>query len=128
MKNNILKNPNYVESPQKKLGRFYYISLYLSKLFKYKSKLLYHRYKFGIKGNIKVLLCRTFGHRLSEDKNYECCHRCGLAYSEIYYNQRNTDYISKGIKFKVLKDKERKLYKSITYKDIDKASKELNNL
>ena len=45
----------------------------------------YHRYRFGFIGNIKVLLCKIFGHRLNEDPKYAWCERCNLAYSECYY-------------------------------------------
>lgn len=55
----------------------------------------YHRFRFGIKGNIKVLICRTFGHRINENPANHWCERCGLAYEECYHH---TDYyIESGI-------------------------------
>lgn len=47
----------------------------------------HHKFRFGIIGNIKVLICRIFGHRLNDNQHYEWCQRCGLAYSEIYHKQ-----------------------------------------
>lgn len=45
----------------------------------------YHKFRFGFIGNIMVLLCRLFGHRLNENPSYHWCERCKLDYSEIYY-------------------------------------------
>ena len=47
--------------------------------------MIYHRYRFGIKGNFKVLLCRIFGHRLNENPAFHWCERCGLYYGECYH-------------------------------------------
>lgn len=43
-------------------------------------KLKHHRFRFGLIGNQKVLLCRIFGHRVSDDPTGFACQRCGLAY------------------------------------------------
>lgn len=53
---------------------------------KRKPKLRHHRFRFGFLGNLKVLICRIFGHRINNDKNYHSCQRCRLAYEEIYEN------------------------------------------
>ena len=45
----------------------------------------YHKFRFGVIGNLKVLLCRTLGHRINENPKYFWCERCGLAYEECYY-------------------------------------------
>jgi hypothetical protein len=47
----------------------------------------YHSIKriLGIRGNLKALFCRLFGHRLNENASHGWCGRCGLAYSECYY-------------------------------------------
>lgn len=47
-------------------------------------KLKHHRFRFGLIGNLKVLLCRIFGHRVSDDPTGFTCQRCRLAYEEIY--------------------------------------------
>ena len=47
----------------------------------------YHNYRFGFKGNIKVLVCKLLGHRLNDDASSAWCGRCNLAYSECYYPQ-----------------------------------------
>lgn len=47
-------------------------------------KLKHHRFRFGLIGNLKVLLCRIFGHRVSDDPTGFACQRCRLAYEEIY--------------------------------------------
>jgi hypothetical protein len=47
-------------------------------------KLKHHKFRFGLIGNLKVLLCRIFGHRVSEDPIGFACERCNLAYEEIY--------------------------------------------
>ena len=49
------------------------------------NKMKYHRYRFGLIGNFKVLLCRIFGHRLNNNPGFHWCGRCGLAYEECYY-------------------------------------------
>ena len=45
----------------------------------------YHRYRLGLKGNIKVWLCKLVGHRINENPADHWCERCGLAYEECYY-------------------------------------------
>ena len=45
----------------------------------------YHKYRFGLKSNIKNFICRIFGHRLNENPKFHWCGRCGLAYEECYY-------------------------------------------
>lgn len=45
----------------------------------------YHRFRFGIRGNLKVLLCKVFGHRINENPAHPWCERCGLAYTECYH-------------------------------------------
>ena len=59
---------------------------------KKKMKVNHHKFRFGIKGNFKVLLCRIFGHKLNSEHEHHWCERCGLAYEEIYYpkNYRHT--------------------------------------
>lgn len=47
-------------------------------------KLKHHRFRFGLIGNLKVLICRIFGHRVSDDPTGFACQRCRLAYEEIY--------------------------------------------
>lgn len=47
-------------------------------------RLKHHRFRFGLIGNLKVLLCRIFGHRVSDDPTGFACQRCRLAYEEIY--------------------------------------------
>lgn len=46
--------------------------------------MIYHDYRFGFVGNIKVLLCKIFSHRLNENPAHVWCGRCGLAYEECY--------------------------------------------
>jgi hypothetical protein len=53
-----------------------------------KDGLLYHRYRFNFYTNIKVFVCRLFGHRINKKEDHEWCNRCGLAYEEIYHKQR----------------------------------------
>lgn len=57
-----------------------------------KKGLLYHGYRFGLFGNIKVWFCRSFGHEINEDVNHQWCNRCGLFYGEIYSNQHYNQY------------------------------------
>jgi hypothetical protein len=45
----------------------------------------YHKFRFGLKKNIKVLICRIFGHRINDEPGNEWCQRCGLAYEECYH-------------------------------------------
>ncbi len=45
----------------------------------------HHKFRFGLKGNFKVLLCRIFGHRINDKPNHHRCGRCGLAYEECYH-------------------------------------------
>ncbi len=47
--------------------------------------MVHHRFRFGLKGNFKVLLCRFFGHRINNKPNHHWCERCGLAYEECYH-------------------------------------------
>lgn len=59
----------------------------------------YHRLwqwrRFGLIGNIKIIICRIVGHRLNENPAHGWCERCGLAYEECY---RPLDYfIESGI-------------------------------
>lgn len=49
-----------------------------------KPKHRYHRFRFGLWRNIKVLVCRIFGHSVGVAPTDQCCGRCGLAYEEIY--------------------------------------------
>ena len=71
-------------------------NLYLSNSI-YIDNLLHHRFRFGIKGNFKVLRCRIFGHRVSNDPSLHCCERCGLAYEEIYHRIKQGWYWESGI-------------------------------
>lgn len=59
-------------------------------------KLKHHAFRFGLIGNLKVLLCRIFGHRVSDDPAGFTCQRCRLAYEEIYYPE---DYWKEMIQF-----------------------------
>ena len=45
----------------------------------------YHKLRFGLKKNIKIIVCRIFGHRINKNPKHEWCERCGLAYEECYY-------------------------------------------
>ena len=45
----------------------------------------YHKLRFGFLGNLKVLTCRIFGHRLNNSPELLSCGRCGLLYEECYY-------------------------------------------
>lgn len=54
---------------------------------KYINGLVHHNYRFGLKNNFKVFICRLFGHRINDNKKFEWCNRCGLAYFDIYINQ-----------------------------------------
>ena len=47
--------------------------------------MIYHKYRFGLLKNIKVFICKKFGHRINENPAYHWCERCGLAYEECYY-------------------------------------------
>lgn len=47
--------------------------------------MIYHRFRFGFKKNINVLLCRVVGHRLNDEPKFHSCGRCGLAYEECYH-------------------------------------------
>ena len=49
------------------------------------NKMKYHKFRFRFKKNIKVLICRIFGHRINNNPEFEWCERCGLAYEECYY-------------------------------------------
>jgi len=62
-----------------------------------KSRLLYHNYRFGFIGNIRVLFCRLFGHRVSENPKYNNCSRCGLCYEEIYHDVGEGWFMESGI-------------------------------
>ncbi len=59
-------------------------------------RLKHHRFRFGLIGNLKVLLCRIFGHRVNNDPAGFTCQRCRLAYEEIYYPE---DYWKEMIQF-----------------------------
>lgn len=48
----------------------------------------YHKLRFGLKKNLKVLICRIFGHRLNENPENHWCERCGLAYEECYFPKK----------------------------------------
>lgn len=61
---------------------------------KYTDGLLNHDYRFGLIDNLKVWFCTTFGHRISKDRNYEICGRCGLCYDEIYHKQKRSSKIT----------------------------------
>lgn len=45
----------------------------------------YHKFRFGLWKNLKVLLCKIVGHRINDDPSNHWCERCGLAYSECYF-------------------------------------------
>lgn len=50
--------------------------------------MIYHKFnlkRFGLIGNLKILLCKVFGHRVGKTPTVQCCARCGLAYEEIYF-------------------------------------------
>jgi len=54
-----------------------------------KNGLLYHKYSFRIKQNLKVWFCRMFGHELNKNVEDKWCNRCGLFYGEIYHNNKD---------------------------------------
>lgn len=56
---------------------------------KYKKGLMYHRYNFGLLQNIKVWICRRFGHEVNSKVENKWCERCGLFYGEIYHKQED---------------------------------------
>jgi len=66
--------------------------------------LLYHRFRFGLIGNLKVLTCRIFGHRLNNNPAYHWCERCGMVYEEIYHNIGDGYFMESGIIDKNLYD------------------------
>jgi hypothetical protein len=53
----------------------------------YRRGLLHHRYRFGLLRNLKVFICRTFGHQMNDNMEHEWCQRCGLCSTEIYLKQ-----------------------------------------
>ena len=63
---------------------------------KINNNLIYHDFRFGLKQNFKVLLCRMVGHQINNDPSAYYCERCGLAYEEIYIN-KGTYYVEAGI-------------------------------
>jgi hypothetical protein len=69
--------------------------------------MIYHRFRFGWRQNLNVLICRIFGHKLNEDSSNSSCGRCGLAYEECYYPR--DFYIEAGIIKFEKKDEEEKL-------------------
>jgi hypothetical protein len=57
-------------------------------------KLRQHKFnfkRFGLVGNIKIGMCKVFGHQIGNQPTTLWCQRCGLAYEEIYFtpNQKN---------------------------------------
>lgn len=77
------------------------------------NKLLHHSFRFGLKGNLRVLLCRIVGHRLNNKKDHGWCGRCRLAYEEIYSNSDNDiNTISEFKNFRKNKGKAEICYKS----------------
>jgi len=59
--------------------------------FIYRKGLMQHHYRFGLLKNIKVWFCRTFGHKMNDEKKHQWCDRCGLASSEIYHSQKDDE-------------------------------------
>lgn len=60
----------------------------------YKKGLMHHNYEFGFKQNIKVWICRNFGHEVNVKAEHKWCERCGLFYGEIYHKQEDwSEYI-----------------------------------
>lgn len=53
----------------------------------YINGLMHHHFRFRFKQNLKVAVCRTFGHRLNNKVENKWCERCGLFYGEIYHLQ-----------------------------------------
>lgn len=45
----------------------------------------YHTYRFSFRKNIKVAICKIFGHRINDNPAFHWCERCGLAYEECYH-------------------------------------------
>jgi len=76
--------------------------------------MIYHRFRFGWRQNLNVLICRIFGHKLNDDPSNLGCGRCGLAYEECYYPR---DYfIESGlIKFSIKDQQEKDEYKKREY-------------
>jgi len=68
--------------------------------------LLHHYFRFGVIGNVNVLICRIFGHRVNNNPAHSSCERCGLAYQEIYYKKGEGYFIESGIIDKSLFDKD----------------------
>jgi hypothetical protein len=57
-----------------------------------KEKVNHHKFdlhRFGIIGNLKILLCKLVGHRLNEIEDHSWCGRCGYCYEDIYYKNNN---------------------------------------
>jgi hypothetical protein len=57
----------------------------------------YHKYRFGLKENIKVLLCKIFGHRLNENPTHFWCERCGLSYESCYHPRKYFEELAEWI-------------------------------
>lgn len=51
---------------------------------KYINGILHHNFRFGVKGNFKVLICRIFGHRANDKLENHWCERCCLSHFEMY--------------------------------------------
>jgi len=82
--------------------------------------MIYHRFRFGFKKNLKVLLCRIVGHRLNDDPKFQSCGRCGLAYEECYHPR---DYFVESGIVKVSKA-EKELYYAELRRTQEKFKKE----
>ena len=67
-------------------------------------KLIHHRFRFGIVGNLKVVNCRMFGHKINNNPAHPWCERCGMVYEEIYQNIGEGYFLESGIIDKTLFD------------------------
>ena len=67
-------------------------------------KVNHHKFRFGIRGNFRVLICRIFGHKLNSNYEHHWCERCGLAYEEIYHPKNYRDTIKSNYSIEILGD------------------------
>jgi hypothetical protein len=52
----------------------------------------YHKFnikRFSVYKNLINLLCRLFGHKISKAPTHQCCGRCGLSFSEVYFPEHD---------------------------------------
>jgi|GEM_PF-5432901 len=57
----------------------------------------YHSFKLsrGLRYNIRVFICKIFGHRINDDPSDYTCGRCKLSYEDCYYPKNY--YIESGL-------------------------------